>query len=307
VRCGRISTGVDPVHPGSGDIVFNDDGDRMEHHLGQAEVKPDARARMTDLAELIEAFAGRDGTGAFPHFERAEVAEGLRRRLADPVSLDQGAATFSGAAAFLYCLIGDAPELYLRYVIDLFEYGRAQLGSLAIEPSAGCRDAVPAAGLIAAVDWIALAGLRDSEGEIADWDAADDTGQPTTPPLALARWFAAAGYGQIRNQADRFFAKDPRELAQLRALQAQGRRLCLYISADMLVGRGDTARTLRPNQWVVLTAPVMLWQHGLAISVYQWGSRRRVPPFGELALDRFCRNFYGFVAAMPPAPPRSVC
>jgi hypothetical protein len=253
-----------------------------------------------DLEGLLDDFAERGGDGAFPGLTRAAVAQGLRQRLADPVSLDQGAATFSGPAAFLFCLLRDAPELYARYVTDLFEHGRADLGGLAVEPGAGCREGAPEARQIAAVDWVALASLRDTEMAVAGYDAANDTGQAATSPTVLARWFAAAGYRHVRNDADAFFPKGRRELTQLRALFLQRRRVCLFISADMLISFGQEVRILRPNQWVVLTEPVTQVGEGVALTVYQWGTTRRVPPTGGLALDRFCRNFYGCVAAMPP-------
>lgn len=256
-----------------------------------------------DVEALIADFAGRDGGAAFPALARAEVADGLRRRIANPVSLDQGAATLSGPAALVFCLLTDAPERYVQYVIDLYEHGAATLGRLKVEPGAPCREAAPSPSQIAAVDWIALASLRDGEMAVADYEAANDPGWPATPPETLTCWFAAAGYRHVRNDADAYFPKGRRELTHLRALYVQGRQVCLYISADMLAGFGQTVRTVRPNQWVVLTAPVMLLPEAVALTVYQWGTTRRVPPAGLLDLDRFCRNFYGFVAAMPPAAP----
>jgi hypothetical protein len=267
-----------------------------------------AEARRRVLGELeavINEFAARREPAAFPNLARDDVARGLAQRIAEPVSLDQGAATLSGPAAFMFCVLNDAPELYVRYVIDLHERGRALLGSLTIMPSKACRDAAPDPAKIAPVDWIALASLRDGETAIADYDAANDTSVPATPPAALARWFAAAGYHHIRNDTNLFFPKGRRELAEGGTLFDQGRRICLFVSGDMLIGDGQTQRSVRPNQWVVLAAPIMLMPQddGVAIVVYEWGSIRRAPPFGRLRLDRFCRNFYGFVAAIyqPPA------
>ncbi len=257
---------------------------------------------MPSVDDLIADFAGRDGDGAFANLARGDVAEGLRRRLANPVSLDQGAATFSGPAAFMFCLLRDAPSLYVQYVIDLFERGQAMLGSLAIAPSAACRDAAPPTDRIAAVDWIALASLRDSETPVTSYETADDTGLPATEPVVLAGWFAGAGYRHLRNEASSFFTKGVHEVTHLRSLYMQGRRICLFISADMLKGMGDRTRTLRPNQWVVVVAPVMLTPDDIALTLYRWGTTQRVPPFGPLRLAPFSRNFYGFIAAIPPAP-----
>lgn len=260
-------------------------------------------AEMPSVDDLIAEFAGRDGDGPFAGLARGDVADGLRRRLADPVSLDQGAATFSGPAAFLFCLLQDAPERYARYVIDLFESGRARLGALDITPGAACRAAAPPPDRVAAVDWIALASLRDGEIAVTSFAAADDTGSPVTEPAVLAGWFAGAGYGQLRSEANALFAKGGREIVRGRSLHLQGRRLCLFISADMLVGMGERTQTLRANQWAVVTGPITLTPDAIALTLYEWGTRRRVPPTGTLSLDAFCRNFYGYVAAMPPDAP----
>jgi hypothetical protein len=256
---------------------------------------------MPSVDILIAEFAGRDGDSAFANLARGEVADGLRQRLGNPVTLDQGAATFSGPAALLFCLMQDAPELYVQYVVDLFENGRTMLGALEIAPGEACRAASPPPDRIAAVDWIALASLRDVEMPVTSYELADDTGLPLTEPTVLAAWFAAAGYRHLRNEASAFFTKGAREATQLGSLYLQGRRVCLFISADMLNGSGDRSQTLRPNQWTVITAPVMLAADGITLTLYQWGTTQRVPPFGALRLEPFCHNFYGFVAAMPPA------
>jgi hypothetical protein len=250
---------------------------------------------------LIADFAAGSGAGAFPNIKRSDVVDGLRKRVADPVTQDQGAASLCGPASFLYCLLNDQPEVYVQYVIDLYTTGKAKLGSLAISPSSDCRRYSPKPDKIAPVDWIALASLRDSENSVFDYESTDDTASGITMPHSVAAWFRATGYQNVQNDTNVFFTKGRSEIDTVHHLALQGRRVCLFVNAQVIRAKPDTGRTLTPNHWVVLLSSTGVKDGKFNITVYTWGEKKRVPGADDMEVDGFCRGFYGFVSAVYPA------
>lgn len=136
---------------------------------------PAEQFRIDYALSLAAGFAkGGHGKG-FARIDRQVVADGLRARIEKPVTQNQAAASLCGPAALFYCLLEEHPELYAQYVIDLFNTGEARIKSLHVKPSAGCRAYQPPPDKIHAVDWIALASLRNSENTLLDYSSADDT------------------------------------------------------------------------------------------------------------------------------------
>jgi hypothetical protein len=246
---------------------------------------------------LIDAFAAGSGSGAFPNVARGDVVDGLRARVADPQTQNQKASSLCGPSALLYCLLNDNPEVYVQYVVDLYTTGRANLGTLTVQPGTDCRRYRPPPDKIAAVDWIALASLRDSDNSILDYESVDDTAAGITMPHSLAAWFRALGYGDVRNVTNVFFTKDRSDIDACDQLQTHGRWVCLFINAQMLEAHTDESRSFTPDHWVVLESDASVVGDALSISVYTWGDIRRVPFAGTLAVNHFCRNFYGYVSA----------
>jgi hypothetical protein len=251
----------------------------------------------------IDEFARGSGGGAFSNIARSDVVSGLRERIADPTSLDQSAASLCGPAALFYCLLNDRPETYVRFVIDLYTTGSANLGSLTVSPGSDCRRYRPPPDKIAAVDWIALASLRDSENSLIDYESADDTAGGVTMPHSLAAWFRALGYSDVRNETNVFFTKGRSDIDSCHTLRLHGRKVCLFVNAQILSAHSQASRSFSPNHWVVLTSSAGVVNNALSVNVYTWGDIRRVPAAGTLSVDQFCRNFYGYVSAFsaPPA------
>ena len=42
-------------------------------------------------------------------------------------------------------------------------------------------------------------------------------------------------------------------------------------------------------------------QNNISLKVHSWGQIMPVPQMGTVSVDSFCKNYYGFVAAKPPA------
>jgi hypothetical protein len=259
---------------------------------------PAEEFRVNYAQSLVDAFAtGGHGKG-FARIARQDVVAGLRERIANPSKVNQSAASLCGPAAFFYCVLEEMPHLYTQYVIDLYNTGEAKLGGLHIKPSAGCRAYQPPPDKIAAVDWIALASLRDSENTLLDYSSADDTAAGITMPRTLASWFKKLGWGRVRNTTNVFVTKGRSEVNECIRDFPTG-HVCLFINMQMLYETKFAHRSVTPNHWVVLTKPMLIRQETIKFGVYTWGGFLDIPRTGSYPLDGFYRNFYGYVFSVP--------
>jgi hypothetical protein len=269
---------------------------------------------------LIQQFATRPGIGAFPNLglSRSLFAQALMDRVNSPTMLDQGATSLCGPAVFLYNVLKRDPEDFAKYVIELYEKGSGRIRSLEVKPGFDCRNYRPLGTQIAAVDWVALASLRDSANAVLDYDSSTVQLGGITTPGTLAGWFRAANFGQVENKTNLFFDSDLSALVKGSQRFSSGSVVCLLIGANLLSGRaGDS---MIPDHWVSLSSPVRvdgvstayllsqgdkvnkdekLRKAGISFDVFTWGEtsypvkKRRAGLTVETCID----YFYGYVAA----------
>ena len=183
--------------------------------------------RKTYALSLIDRFPPLPKGRPFPRIDPAELIAGLRERVNDPVTQDQGAASLCCPASFFYCVLNYKPELYVQYVIDLFTTGRARIGSLEVKPGLPCRVYLPPKDKIAAVDWVALASLRDSYNAILDVASVDDDIAARSREGEVAKWFRQIGYAGVRDDSNIFVSKGRKEIEAFERDARQPRRLPL--------------------------------------------------------------------------------
>ena len=114
---------------------------------------------------------------------------------------DQCGTSLCGPATFFYCLLMDRPDLYVKCVIDLWENGETNIKRLKIKTSNSCKK--PKSLIkeynnediecINGVDWITLAGLRDSANVFHVYDEVNDKLAGITLGGALEKWFESVG------------------------------------------------------------------------------------------------------------------
>lgn len=272
-----------------------------------------------EVENMIREFEKRDGGTAFGNIKRDKVAKQLRDRLKDPFIIDQGGSSLCGPAVFIYCLAKRKPKLYAQYVIDLYEKGVATIGRLQVEPGTDCKNFNP--GLmkkIAEVDWISLAGLRDSENDFFDYDHPDDQLPGITLPGDIAKWFAFSDFLAIRQNTNIFFDESLYTLLQAHKKYISGACVCLFVGANVLQGfpKGKSPA----DHWVVLNSPIQidgkpvnklvaqgkkvnsdetLLSKKIQFSVYSWSKNsypvNKYDP--NLTVGKFLDYFYGYVAA----------
>jgi hypothetical protein len=255
--------------------------------------------RKTYALSLIDKFPPLPKGRPFPCIDQAELITGLRERVNNPIKQDQGAASLCCPAAFFYCVLNYKPELYVQYVIDLFTTGKARIGSLEVKPGAACRAYQPPKDKIAAVDWVALASLRDSYNAILDVASVDDDIAARTREGEVAKWFRQIGYAGVRDDSNNLFSKGRKEIEAFDRDARASRDVCLFVNDNILY---DVKNKLKSHYWnhcVVVDEPPDFNGRQISLSVYTYGDITRIPKIGSLSVDEFSRNFYGYVSGAP--------
>jgi hypothetical protein len=246
----------------------------------------------------INEFAAQPGDSRFfPHIARADVVAGLRERLANRLKIDTSYANLCGPGAFFYCLVNDKPEIYVDYVIDLYNNGSAKLGSLTVKPSHACRNHQPDPKKIAPVDWVALASLKDDDNIKLHFSSEDDGAAGITMPHTMAHWFNAVGYQLVHNETNVFFTKGRGDINTVLRRWREGGRVCLFVNAKILDFYADTHRSFTPDHWVVMDGSNEAMSERVVLSVFSWGKIYKVPERVNLSIYNCLHNFYGYVSA----------
>ena len=255
--------------------------------------------RKTYALSLIQNFPELPKGRPFPRISEADIVTGLHDRVIDPTKQNQGTAGLCGPAAFFYCVLNYKPELYVQYVIDLFTTGKARIGSLEVKPGLGCRVYKPPADKIAAVDWVALASLRDSDNMILDISSVSDDVASRSRPGEVGKWLRQIGYRDVRDDSNFYFCKGRKEIEAFDRDIRMHRDVCLFVNENMLDDGKNKLKSTFMNHCVVLDEAPDFKRDRISLSVYSWGEVQRIPSVGSLSVDEFSRNFYGYVSGTP--------
>lgn len=238
----------------------------------------------------------------------------LQLRIDMPWQIDQGGASLCGPAAFMYCLAKDRPELYAQYVCDLYIFGKARINDLVVEPSNACKagrisnSRNEATRSISAVDWIALASLRDSTNRFLRNRSVSSDSAGITLPRALSEWFSAAGYRQVQHETRLTNSPGSEHLLHAAQRYQHNQNVCLFIAAK--VKSGPFTLRVVPNHWVVMSdalrlrpeskgqsLPVAASDKIPSLKVYHWRQEKDQLNPKNLNLADFSRFYFGYVAA----------
>jgi hypothetical protein len=233
-------------------------------------------------------------------------------RIKQPWLINQSSASLCGPAAFMYCIVKDAPEIYVQYVRDLYLNGKASINQLQVEPSADCLNGTIESGesKIAFVDWIALASLRDSENSFFDYSSVNDSASGITLPAKLTQWFKLAGYCNVNNSTSLAWSQGAKHLLDAAVSYQNNRNVCLFVSGKAL----DTpfAFKIFPSHWVVMSGSLTLdkpphtdyskkiedlKEKTCSLPVYNWGYEKYEWNAKTLSLDDLSDYYFGSVTA----------
>jgi hypothetical protein len=265
---------------------------RMPHGLDPVFTRTQEALAMVDHFERVGA------PGVFSQIRNRDVAAGLRLRLADPTTIDQGTSRLCGPAAFVYTLRTHDPVEYVRFVTSLYLGGNATIGRLVIRAGSDVRAFNPF-GRVSAVDWIALASIRDSENWFFDYQSDDNAFPGITLPRELASWFTRVGYSIVINKTSLTHDENEANLREADRLFGEGFWVCLLVNADVLYGSSQTNVAIVPDHWIVLRSRIQFGQN-IQMEVFTWGDgHRSLPQTGapSLSTATFLDHYNGFVAA----------
>lgn len=164
-------------------------------------------ARKAEALRFVTAFRGDDKKAladvspvGWP-VTREKLADQLIQRLkrtGESGFPDQAQTSRCGPAAFLYCLLHDRPDLYVRFIFELWQNGVSNLNfegsgpAYLVAPSAGTMRATAKAlaARMLELDWISMASLSKGGDRTAD---PSDSLSAITYPSHLREWFEAVG------------------------------------------------------------------------------------------------------------------
>ncbi|HHH2680606.1 TPA: hypothetical protein ACPY83_005281, partial [Klebsiella pneumoniae] len=119
------------------------------------------------------------------------------------------------------------------------------------------------------LDWITLAGLRDSENAALSFDALDSPVAGITMWPTLAEWFEKAGYEMVFSNVG-ITQAGVQGIRDLNRYVAQGFKVVTLINDGLL--EGSTNNTTLPTHWVVWDSSVTQDDNGYVnLKLFSWG------------------------------------
>ncbi|KQN51898.1 hypothetical protein ASE93_01695 [Serratia sp. Leaf50] len=236
-------------------------------------------------------------------FEKTLIEHQIKNRFYHQDYPNQSDASVCGPAVFFYCLQMDRPDVYAQAARELWRYGKTKIGELEIVPGEGCRH--PAGRFynvfeprINGLDWITLAGLRDSDNSVLSFDVLDSPFAGITLWQTLTDWFEKAGYEKVFSnvgitQAGVQGIRDLNEYVQ------RGYKVVTLINDSLLEGSLNERATY-PTHWIVWEGPITQRDDGIVqFKLFSWGEvSEQIKP--EKDLSFLINRFFGGVVFKSP-------
>ena len=258
----------------------------------------------------------KGGPGVWPFIDPKDLADSLRERIRNPAKINQATTPTCAPAAIAYDLARNNPRLYAEIIAGLYRNGYAYLpgrgsdGNV-LTASNGLRNAdynqiygIRSPGNQPAADWILLSSIRNSESWAnIYWGSGLPLGwiSGATLPSTFERWLHGFGYTRTVNKTNLVFTKDVLDLQEASSLFDKGWRVFLFINSQCLKKLTQTDRSFVPNHYTALMSKVTLAPVDFVSFVCAtWGKSQFVPqdPSVRLTGKDFCKNFYGYIAAI---------
>jgi hypothetical protein len=261
--------------------------------------------------DLINAFAADTTAGAWPNVDRQKMADGLKARVGNPSAIHQRGSPLCGPANFWRTIAKNDPEVYAQAGIDLYNTGKATVGSLSIKPGSTLLNSAPQHGMQEA-DFVLLCTLRDSDNWVfSPAGVLGGSAAGITRPGTLESWFRAAEYTNIASETYLSNVSKPTpnvlrvEASKASKTYRSTHTVLFLINADMLKSATQDSTALIPDHWVALTDAISPDpidagpSDGLSFKVYTWGDGSRAVPKDSnkpLIRDDFLDHYYGYLA-----------
>ncbi|EKN4699654.1 hypothetical protein JE939_002826 [Yersinia ruckeri] len=208
-------------------------------------------------------------------FAKKTVEQQIEDRFYQVDFPNQITASVCGPAVFFYCLQKDRPDVYTQAARELWRYGKTKIGGLNIAPSYGCRH--PSGSFytdkgylkISGLDWMTLAGLRDSENSVLSFDVLDSPVAGITMWGQLSEWFEKAGYEKVFSNVG-ITQAGVQGIRDLNKYVEKGYKIVTLINDGLL--EGSNSNLTVPTHWVVWDGPVTEDANGnVHLTLFSWG------------------------------------
>ncbi|MEW7312908.1 hypothetical protein AB1E22_09325 [Buttiauxella gaviniae] len=231
-------------------------------------------------------------------FEKGIIERDIKDRFYHRSYPYQASASVCGPAAFFYCLQKDRPDVYAQIAQELWRHGKTKIGKLEITPSNGCcHPAGHFYGNISGLDWMTLAGLRDSENSVLSFNALDSPLAGITMWQTLTQWFEKAGYEKVFSNVG-ITQAGPQGINDLNEYVRKGYKVVSLINDSLLRG-SLSERATYPTHWIVWDGAVTQDTNGhVHLDLFSWGKvEDQIKPQKDLSF--FIHRFFGGVVFKP--------
>lgn len=244
-------------------------------------------------------------TMTWKYADRATMFIEIAQRVEQPGLIQQGTAGLCGPASTLFDLASRDPLAYVNFTMAMYFLGHAHLGKREVTAAANLLDAEIPSG-VPQGDWIPMSAIRCSENEFFEYTSNTQMALGITMPREIVSWLKSLGYTQVINQTQLLNIRSTRwaTAADASRLYREGYRVILFVNSDGSEVVRSSRKTLLPNHWVVLTSEILLTEQRVSFTVFSWGDGKYSVPLptstgtpGVLPLDRFLKNFHGYIAA----------
>lgn len=315
MRMPASSSTVQPTPPPANSKVLGSDIIRRK--------SPKPKTPKQLALDLVSNFiANKSSIQAFTNISKSKLVSDLKTRINNIGGVDQESLNACGSAATAYIIGQDNIVQFTQFVLDLYQFGKAKLGTKEIDPWDGLLSRAPGDSnwgkgkyINNVVDFIVLASLTSSE---SNWfDQFEDPGDDyagITFPSTIESWLKASGnYTNVTDDTDFFGPGFEHFKNTLIKKHNSGHKVVMLIGSTMIsISRGskiskkqsktnqlksgklgNKAQTSLPNHYVIYKGEFKESGKKISFKIWTWGSSETI----EISKTDFKRLYYGGIYA----------
>lgn len=285
------------------------------------------RKRIVSAISTVSMFFAKrkpNSKGVWKNITDINIRQPLIDRIYDPSKISQSNTNTCGPTSYVYALANRCPDLYTQLVLDMYSKGKSKLGGITFNPDTSTQQSwAPQSTRIAAVDWVVIAGVKNTT--TPDFDNPDESLDGITMPGELAKWLEKTGW-KIQAQKASIWGAGIDKMKAASQAYISGRTVFLFVKAKSI---GNVSKGLwwGVDHWIVLSSSIEVresnnktWKqltdqslngknidnYQIRFEAYTWGDYESIGVKNSTStikindVDDFNGYYYGYVAADPP-------